>query len=106
MSPLRISTAEWSKTNACPARSAVVGARLSRPEVARPGLNRQRRLSRHLHGDRMPAAYRHALRRVSQHVTLAELVENLREGSNGRIAKARPMRIAAGARGALAKIGR
>src|SRR5688572_4915882 len=74
----------------------------SRPEVARSSLNRQRRFSRHVNGDRMPAACRHALWRIPQHVALAEVVEDLREGSNGRVAKARPVRIAAGSRGALA----
>src|SRR5688500_5588130 len=76
-------------------------ARSGRGKISRACLDGQRRLRGHLDGDRVPPSRRHALRRIAQHVALAELVEDLRERSNRRVAEAGTVRIAAGARRAL-----
>ena len=67
------------------------GIFLRRAEIAGARLDGKCRLRRHLHGDRMPAAALHALCRISQHVALPELIEDLREGADRRIAESRSM---------------
>src|SRR5688572_27846043 len=73
-----------------------------RGKISRACLDGQGGLCRHLHGDRVPASSGHALLRIAQDIAVTELFEDLRERPNRRVAKPRPVRVAAGARRGLA----
>src|SRR5688500_8946825 len=73
-----------------------------RAEITGSCLDGKRGLRGNVDRHGVPALPRHALRRIAEHVTLTELIEDLREGAHRRIAKAGAVQIAAGARRALA----